>query len=457
MPIQLPKKTRTPIGSKYDTLGLRDLPFPTDGFVDPYSSDPRTNGSIYAVSTAQSAITKFETLLIRPDDFPNRVRLAYLWAKGDSESGRGVGKTALLRYFRHRINVDWGETEFKGKFSAVVVYVGFRSQIERRHMEQLALSALVDVCKNGVLDASRAAIRLSTIPEDKIDAILADESEGTTGADNLLNDGVLRKCGIDANQLDEQVTSTLISAGVEVPVARALARGEFEDYLRSMRKDGSLEPLYVPRDTKILDYSRTLLFNDVVNYLRTAGYGGGYLFIDDIENLVDQMSRKERIEFAKNFGLCTVRPGYANTTHRFFSNVLTTHQQASISLSQAWGEAGLAAIGRLDPNAPNSVELPFPSKEQAQGIIVAHLDYFRTDSRERGSIKPFTADGIDALLAGGHTLHHPRGILSTAAKIVQYAVDNNISSIDASCVRAASEAKVHPTAPDFTDGIDGAV
>ena len=42
------------------------------------------------------------------------MRLAYLWAKGDSESGRGVGKTALLRYFRHRINNDWGYTEFKG-------------------------------------------------------------------------------------------------------------------------------------------------------------------------------------------------------------------------------------------------------------------------------------------------------------------------------------------------------
>jgi hypothetical protein len=44
-----------------------------------------------------------------------------------------------------------------------------------------------------------------------------------------------------------------------------------------MRKDGALEPLYVPRDTKILDYSRTLLFNDVVKYLRAAGYAGGCL------------------------------------------------------------------------------------------------------------------------------------------------------------------------------------
>lgn len=455
MPIQLPKKSTITIGSKYELLGLRDMPFPSDGFVDPYSTDPRTNGSIYAVSTAQSAITKFEDLLIRPDDFPNRVRLAYLWSKGDSQSGRGVGKTALLRYFRQRINCDWGRTEFKGQFSAVVVYVGFRSQVDRRYMEQLALSALVDICKNGVLDASRAALRLNAIPEDKVDAILGDETEGASGADNLLKDQVLEKHGVDSKAIDEKVTSTLISAGIEVPVAQALAHGGFEDYMRSMRKDGALEPLYVPRDTKILDYSRTLLFNDIVRYLRVAGYAGGYLFIDDIENLVDQMARKERIEFAKEFGLCTVRPGYANTEYRFFSNVLTTHQQASVSLSQAWGEAGLAAIGRLDPSSPNSVELPFPSKEQAEGIIIAHLDYFRINEKEKGSIKPFTQDGIDALLAGPTV--HPRATLSNAAKVVQYAADKKNTVIDAACVKAAGELKAETATRDFTEGIDGAV
>jgi len=455
MPIQLPKKSTIPIGSKYELLDLRDMPFPSDGFVDPYSTDPRTNGSIYAVSTAQSAITKFENLLIRPDDFPNRVRLAYLWSKGDSQSGRGVGKTALLRYFRQRINCDWGQTEFNGKFSAVVVYVGFRSQVDRRHMEQLALSALVDVCKDGVLDASRAALRLNAIPQDKVDAILADETEGTSGADNLLNEQVLEKHGLDSNAIDESVISTLISAGVEVRVAQALAHGGFEAYMRSMRRDGALEPLYVPRDTKILDYSRTLLFNDIVRYLRAAGYGGGYLFIDDIENLVDQMTRRERIEFAKEFGLCTVRPGYANTEYRFFSNVLTTHQQASVSLSQAWGEAGLAAIGRLDPSSPNSVELPFPSKEQAQGIIVAHLDYFRINEKEKGSIKPFTQDGIDALLAGQTV--HPRATLSNAAQVVQHAVDKKKTVIDAECVKAAGELKTETTVRDFSEAIDGAM
>lgn len=323
-------------------------------------------------------------------------------------------------------------------------------------MEQLALSGLVDVCKNGVLDASRAVLRLNALPEDKAELVLADDSDGEAGADNLLKDHILAKHGVDSVKLDESVAKTLIAGSVEPVVARQLARGTFEDYLRSMRRDGQLEPLYVPRDTKILEYSRTLLFNDVVNYLRAAGYGGGYLFIDDIENLVDQMARKQRIEFAKEFGLCTVRPGYANTAYKFFSCVLTTHQQASSYLAVAWGEAGLAAVGRLDPGSQNSVELPFPSKDQAKDIIVAHLDYYRINPRENGSIKPFTADGLDELL-GAPAAVHPRTTLSKAANVVQYAVDKKLTSINRETVKAATASVPNQVAaPDFSDGIEGA-
>ncbi len=193
-----------------------------------------------------------------------------------------------------------------------------------------------------------------------------------------------------------------------------------------------------------------------MRYLRAAGFAGGYLFIDDIENLVDQMARKDRIEFAKEFALCTVRPGYVNTEHNFFSCVLTTHQQASVSLSQAWGEAGLAAIARLDPGSPNSVELPFPSKDQARKIVIAHLDFFRINKGEMGTIKPFTEDGIDALLENRETVH-PRDMLARAANVVRYAQENKMSLIDGACIKSAGDTPVDLSTPDFTEGIEGAV
>jgi len=451
--LKLPKKAAGGTPSRYELLGLKDLPFPTEPVVDPYSHDERRNGTIYAESPARAEIDKFERLLIRPDDFPNRVRLAYLWSKGDQQSGRGMGKTALLRYFRQRINKDWGETEFNGQFSAVVIYVAFPNQVDRRYMEQLALSALIDVCKNGVLDASRAALRLQAMTEDEARAVIQ-EADGGENPSNLLDDAILQAQGISPSSLDETVAKRLTQEGVKQASAEALAQGRFEEHLREFRKDRSLVPLYVPRDTKILDYSRDLLFNDMVYYLRAAGFAGGYLFIDDIENLVDQMTRKHRLEFAKEFGLCTVRPGYANTAYNFFSCVLTTHQQSAIGLSQAWGEAGLSAIARLDPTSPNSVELPLPSKDQARGIVIAHLDHYRLDPADRKTSKPFTEDGIDELLKNRQ---HPRDLLSNAAKVILHAVQEGATSIDAALVKAATDSTLSIAIEDFTEGIEDAM
>ena len=117
--------------------------------LDPYRNDPRRDGSIYAQSPVQGALEKFERLLIRPNDFLNRARIASLWAAGDSISGRGMGKTALLRFFQQRINSDYGRTQFEGQFSAAVIYVAFPDQVGRRWMEQLEWAALVDTCQNG--------------------------------------------------------------------------------------------------------------------------------------------------------------------------------------------------------------------------------------------------------------------------------------------------------------------
>ncbi len=451
--MNIPKKSTLSQTSPYSKLGLRELPFPSEPVVDPYNKDPRRNGAIYAASPVRDQIEKFERLLVRPDDFPNRARLAYLWSKGDQERGRGMGKTALLRYFQHRINTDWGENEFSGRFSAVVVYVAFPSQVDRRYMEQLALSALEDICKSGVLRASRAALRFYALTEEQATAITSN-SDGSVSLENVLEDAVLQTNSVSPMSLDEEVEKQLKDGGVQPSVAKALAKGEFESYLRSFRKDGNLRPFYVPHDTKILEYSRTLLFDDIVEYLRAAGFAGGYLFIDDIENLVDQMTRKHRIEFAKEFGLCTIRPGYANTTHNFFSCVLTTHQQASVGLSQAWADAGLSAVARLDPTSPNSVELPLPSEDQAREIIVAHLDFYRIDESEKGTVKPFTEDGINMLLKNRQ---NPRVLLSNAATVLSYAVQEGITAIDEDAVKSAMDSLALPTVPDFTEGIEGAL
>lgn len=450
--ITLPRRSSGPIPSRYERLGLSDLPFSTDPVLNPYSTDPRSNGTIYAQAPVQAAIEKFERLLIRPDDFRNRVRIASLWAAGDVQSGRGMGKTALLRFFRQRINSDWGATQFSGQFSAVVIYTSFPAVVDRRWMEQLAWAALVDICKNGVLDASLAALRLEQLSDDQVDSVV--NADGIENWGNLLDNTILSANQISVAELTSAIEQTLLEEKVERGPAKALANGSFEEYLRSFRKSDSLEPYYVPRDTKNLDFSRHLLFNDIVRYLKSAGYAGGYLFIDDIENLTDGMARRNRLEFAKEFGLCTVRPGYANTEYNFFSSVMSAHQSSATPLAQAWSEAGLSAIARLDPGAPTSVELPLPTQDQAREIVIAHLDHYRTNLGEKGTITPFTEDGISALVARSQ---HPRNLLANAARIILHASDEGVDYIDAETVTTAMDNNPSTQMGDFTEGIDEAL
>ncbi len=451
--LRLPNRSTQQVASPYERLGLRDLPFSTVPTIDPGSNDPRRNGEIFATSSMQAEIEKFESILIRRDDFPNRVKIASLWAKGDAYQGRGMGKTAFLRYFQRRINSDWGFNEFNGQFSAAVVYVAFQDQVDRRYMEQLAWAALVDTCENGVLAASRAALRRNMMTDEEFDNII--NFEGEPRVENLLNDEILDANGVDPSVLDRKIQQLLQTEGVTWKSAETLAHGEFEGYLNSLRKDGNIRPYYIPRDTKGLDYACNLFFNDIVLYLRAAGFAGGYLFIDDIENLSDKMTPKFRLEFAKELGICTVRPGYANSALGFFSCVLTTHDSVIQRLSAAWLEAGLASFARLDPDAPTSVELPQPTPEQARAIITAHLDYYRLNHDEDGSIKPFTEDGIKALIDKGRL---PRELVSNAAHTLMKAAEKGVSTIDAQLVAESTDnVPVRPETDDYSAGLSAVV
>ena len=439
--------------SPFAPLGLSDLPFPTEPVIKPQSTDPRENGSIYAQGPVMAEIRRFEQLLTF--DFRNRNRIVTLWSRSDVESGRGMGKTALLRFFQNRINSDWGATEFDRQYNAAVIYVSFTEQIGNYHMEQLAWSALVDICRNNVLDAARMILRYQNMTDLQVESVI--QANGDANSENLLNDDILSDNGVSPDNLDSAVQRRLLDEGIGNEVAWSLARGNFEEYLRGLRKDRNIEPYYVPyTTTRSLRLSRTLLFNDIVNYLRAGGFDGGYLFIDDIENLVDQMTRRQRLEFAKEFGLSTVRPGYANTTHGFFSSVLTTHQQTAAALSQAWNESGMGSMVRLDPRAPTSVELPLPTQDQAHEIIVAHLDHFRIDSDDARSIKPFTQDGLAALVGRSQ---HPRALLMSAANVVRQAAAMGVSLIDAGFVNQAldGEGTGATAEQDFTGGLSDAV
>lgn len=57
MSLAIPRRSQVVVSSRYEPLGLRDLPFPTDPVINPYNDDPRRNGGIYAESAARMPLT----------------------------------------------------------------------------------------------------------------------------------------------------------------------------------------------------------------------------------------------------------------------------------------------------------------------------------------------------------------------------------------------------------------
>ena len=130
--------------------------------------------------------------------------------------------------------------------------------------------------------------------------------------------------------------------------------------------------------------------------------------------------------------------------------MLTTHDSVIRRLAAAWDEAGLSSFARLHPDAPTSVELPLPTPAQATAIITAHLDYYRIDNDEDGSIKPFTDDGLSALIQKGQL---PRELLSNAALTLMLAAEKGASAVDTQLVAEATDSQFVQTATDYTAGL----
>src|SRR5438132_1175079 len=248
--------TKSPSPNHYEGLALTNNPFPGDPVIRPRSKDPRTNGAIFADGCRKEVISRFEKLLLRGADFENRARMALLWSEGDKETGRGTGKTALLRHFQHRVNRDWGATEFK-QFNAAVIYVCFPDQIDRLFSEQLAWAALLEAEESGLIRAGCAMLRLAEIQKrwpNKSDTLLKEmkraETEGRDSVDVLFDDKVFAGAGLVVDDVLSAVIEHLTDAEVKTAVAEALAAADLTGHLRSFRKDGEVRPYYVQRETK---------------------------------------------------------------------------------------------------------------------------------------------------------------------------------------------------------------
>jgi len=316
--------------------------------------------------------------------------------------------------------------------------VCFPDQVDRLFSEQLAWAALLDAEESGLIRAASAMLRLAEVQkrwpkqsEALLDEVKRAEGEGRDSVEVLFDDQVLSAAGLVVEEVSSAVVEHLTDGEVKAAVAEAFAAADLTAHLRSFRRDGEVRPYYVQRETKGLTHAKDILFNDLVRFLKEAGFAGAYLFIDDIENLTDHMGNRETIEFVKELALCLVRPGRASGDIRFFSGVLTTHQQSATKLAKGWGEAGLQPVARLDPTADTSVKVPLPSEDGALEMLGEYIKEHRLPGKEGLQwLHPFTEAAARKLVTGVKPALHPRTFLQKAHFAVRQAADDKLTSIE---------------------------
>lgn len=388
----------------YEIYGLKDNPFPRGGAIlKPESNDPRENGSIFSIEARALEIKEFEERFVgTKTSLDDRIRCGFLWAEGDRISGRGMGKTALAVYMKHKINNGYGNNYFEAKEKFFCSYISFKEQIKSRI------------------------------------AFLYKETFRS-----FIRDGLFSHV---CNSVDKE---NLVKAGVQEEFAEAITNNNVKDYLESFSRY-SLDEMSTAWDQKFLVKLPDLFLNQTVRALKAAGFKGGILTIDDIENLTDRSTRAEIENFIKDFGIAFFRAGNEASNSNFYTLVLTTHQQSAQKISEAWKVSGLSASFPVVPGGYASVLTRKPDLEQCIDIVRQHLKYFRDPQFSlNNEFYPFTKDAIENVIAESE--FHPRRFLSRSNRIIVEALSKDVKEISPDFVKTVPEIKEPEEEPGIED------
>jgi len=376
----------------YDKYQLTDNPFPRGGAIlKPESSDSRENGSIFSVNARAKEIAEFEEKFIgKKTSFEDRIRCGFLWAEGDKYTGRGMGKTALAVYMRHRINKGFGNVYFGDKKRFFCSYISFNQQM---------------VAKIGLFF------------QETLNSLIKDE---------IFNE-ISKRTDVDS----------LIKLGVSSTFAQSVANNSVRSYLEEILHH-PLDMRLTAKDWRHDPILKDIFVNQTTKCLRAAGFNGGILLVDDLENLTDRSTKKETETFIKDLGLSFFRTGNEASNSNFYTIILTTHLQSAQKISEAWTVAGLSSAFPLNPKARASLFTRKPDPEQCVDIVRQHLLFYRDSSfKLSDEFYPFTIDAIKTVIQ--ECDFHPRRFLSRFNRIIVEALSNDIKEITPDFVRTVPE------------------
>lgn len=395
--------------------GLEHNPYPAEAIAVLGGADDRENGRLFRpeVQTKQfdEGIGKFVLGAIY-----NGQRFGALWSQStvmDPDS-RGYGKSALLQYLACYLNEDFGRAAF--------LRVGMDAS-DAEENPVCALLASFDTSSRKNLNALFfSAVEYGTdFRLHDSDPTLYEQLYGrlcsVAGTDDTVT--LVERC--------HDVYRALRGRTLGPPEEKFLAvlcSGEtraVQDYLDEVTPQ--------KRTRSGTNFLATMLL-----FIRAAGINKVMLFCDQLEDFATpqtpKRTRSVEVERFRDFILELLPMA------DMVSVVVTMHPRALASIEEFWQLADLPSLRVDEANRHIVVVMPpLSTLDQAKRLLGAYLSAARrTSGGDSLALAPFTEEAVEELWT--HSTKKPRDLLRKAHKMITYAAEENLETIDAVAVNS---------------------
>lgn len=426
----MPKKI-SPTKLRLHDWNFKRMPFPVVPFVDPFSSDPICNGSVFAAELRSKEISQIRDHILQ-SGFPDMVKpWTWIWARKALGTNVGMGKTALLTYITDQINYDYGRRFFGYAAHWLVVYVRVPARV--KSVDEIAALALASMCSTA-RGLSVEQLLLARLRHKMIALGLVGNGHSVPQSaqqKSFANDQWVAAHGVDMAKLKSAIDAHLCSLGVTPALALALAEGSLTHYLATVNGAASIHS----PTAKFTSKAVSLFLNDIAIVVKAAGIAHLTVFVDDFYYLVRRTPQPKRPELAAELRDISVDGNYPSIApQRLYNWVAVMHTVTAPKFADAWEQKDMQEVAPLDKNKdPNPVVLEAFSKVEARSLLLTYLRYQRPKTfTDQEAIYPFTDNALDRIddivtqqNMGANTQCEPRRILKAAFTVTLAALHHN--------------------------------
>lgn len=411
---------------RFERFNLKENPFPSTPIINKDAEDSRLNGQIFEMTIREKEYNQIEQFFLKiPQSDPNHLRLGYII--DTSYIGRGNGKSAFLINLQKIINNDFNLDVSKGINKCFALYTDAEPSGRTKTFDKLVDLIFYSIYSSGIIANCLASLRLEAIlnldPNFDINSNFANSDE--------LIEKLNSKAWFEEQKLE---LASIISFISDNGYIKKLPKNfpiyhTASSFFPALITEEDFQRYYVQlrRPKERLDF----VFSQLVDFFRSSGFNGAYVFIDDFERIPDFQSARQKRDFALELRTCLFDGLYTNAKIGFYNFFLVLHAGVPRLIQEAWSDSGMENRAPISFQGSAKHIIPFEklTSDHAKLLIKKYLSEFRIDTEIDDKLYPFTEEAVNKIAEFAEL--NAAKILKTAYEILdRVATNTDIEIVD---------------------------